>query len=203
MSLRKAKLHFSKDKILNRVINACTILKLPNSGNVFNELVKAIVYQQISYKAADSIYARFVDLLGHEEYTPVHLIKQNHEALRSVGLSNQKAQYVVNIAHFFKENKLSNTKWNTLTDEEITNLLTQIKGVGRWTVQMILIFELHRPDVFPDNDLAIQYAVKELYDLKSEKRQLIREMNEIADAWSPFRSYASLYLWAWRRDNYK
>ena len=81
-------------------------------------------------------------------------------------------------------------------------LLTQIKGVGEWTVQMILIFELGRPDVLPVKDLAIQLVAKELYSLQSEKTKLLREIEAIGEAWRPYRTYASLYLWAWRRDNY-
>lgn len=201
MSLRKVKLHLVKDKTLHKVIATTDLLKLPKSGNVFNELVKAIVYQQISYKAADSIYDRFTEKLGSENYLPDDLIKQKFEDLRSVGLSNQKAGYVQNIARFFKEKQLVDFDWNTMNDEEILDLLTQIKGVGTWTVHMILIFQLNRPDVFPDKDLAIQIVMKELYGITSEKRQLLVDMNKIAHKWSPFRSYASLYLWAWRRDN--
>ena len=105
MSIKAANAHLSKDKILKGVIQTTEILKLPNSGHVFNELVKAIVYQQISYKAADSIYARFVTLLKTEEYLPKHILKFKPDDLRSVGFSRQKAQYVFNIAEFFKENK--------------------------------------------------------------------------------------------------
>ena len=202
MSLRQVKLHLKKDKILNKVIATTDFLKLPKSGNVFNELVKAIIYQQISYKAADSIYARFTGLLGREDYLPDDLIVQKHDELRSAGLSNQKAGYVQNIAHFFKEHQLVDFDWETLDDDSIIELLTKIKGVGTWTAHMILIFQLGRPDVFPDKDLAIQIVMKELYGITSEKRQLLVDMNKIAHNWRPFRSFASLYLWAWRRDNY-
>ncbi|MBT8228633.1 MAG: DNA-3-methyladenine glycosylase 2 family protein [Bacteroidia bacterium] len=177
------------------------MLKLPKSGNVFNELVKAIVYQQISYKAADSIYSRFIELFDSEKYMPAELSKQKFEDLRSAGLSNQKANYVKNIALFFEEHQLINCDWERLSDEEIIDLLTRIKGVGTWTVHMILIFQLCRPDVFPDKDLAIQIVMKKLYRINSEKRQLLVDMNKIAHNWSPYRSFASLYLWSWRRDN--
>ena len=201
MSLKSAKLHLQKDKVFKTLITSTQPLKLPKSGNVFNELVKAIVYQQISYKAADNIYGRLINLLGSEKYLPEDLIKYEADALRLVGLSRQKANYTLNIARFFKENQLVDFDWNSLNDIEIIELLTRIKGVGSWTAHMILIFQLCRPDVFPDKDLAIQNVMKKLYGLKSEKSQLLTEMNKIAHNWRPFRTYASLYLWAWRRDN--
>ncbi|NNF21122.1 MAG: DNA-3-methyladenine glycosylase 2 family protein [Saprospiraceae bacterium] len=201
MSLRKVKNHLKKDIILEKLIASTDMLKLPKSGNVFNELVKAIVYQQISYKAADSIYSRFIELFDSEKYMPAELSKQKFEDLRSAGLSNQKANYVKNIALFFEEHQLINCDWERLSDEEIIDLLTRIKGVGTWTVHMILIFQLCRPDVFPDKDLAIQIVMKKLYRINSEKRQLLVDMNKIAHNWSPYRSFASLYLWSWRRDN--
>jgi len=203
MNSPKARAHLSNDRILQNIMPTTKILKLPNSGNVFNELIKAIVYQQISYKAADSIFDRFLKLIKTENYKPFHVLRCSHEELRSIGFSNQKAAYVINISNFFKENRLYGHDWSKLSDNEIIHLLTQIKGVGSWTAQMILIFELKRKDVFPDGDLAVQLVMKELYELKSEKRQLITDMNEIAENWRPYRTIASLYLWAWRRDNYK
>lgn len=198
--LKQANSQLGKDNILREVIATTAPLNLPKSGQVYNELVKAIVYQQISYKAADSIFNRFIKLTGTEEYLPEHLLKYQHEQLRSVGLSNQKAQYVLNISRFFEEKQLYGTDWALLSDEEILNLLTQIKGVGEWTVQMILIFNLYRQDVFPCKDLAIQLVMKELYGITSEKKALLHEMKKIAEPWKPFRTIASLYLWSWRRD---
>jgi len=198
--LNKANTHLREDSILQQLIDNIKPLKLPNSGNVYNELVKAIVYQQISYKAADSIFNRFVQLVGSEDYKPGQLIKIPHENLRSVGLSNQKSSYVLNISRFFLDNSLYEKNWAKLDDEEIIDLLIQIKGVGLWTVQMILIFNLERQDVFPYKDLAIQLVIKELYGIEKEKKELFEEMNKIADNWRPFRTLASLYLWSWRRD---
>ena len=198
--LKKAKTQLGKDAILSEVLQTTSVLKIPKSGNVYNELVKAIVYQQISYKAADSIFARFVSLIGSEEYVPHELLQIKHEELRGVGFSNQKAQYVLNISDFFQEHDLVQQNWDALSDQEILDLLTQIKGVGEWTVQMILIFNLQRNDVFPYKDLAIQLVMKELYGINKEKKALFVEMLKIADNWSPFRTIASLYLWSWRRD---
>lgn len=138
--------------------------------------------------------------MGTEKYKPGHLVKVKFEDLRSVGFSTQKANYALNIGQFFKKKKLYNFDWSKLSDKDILDLLTQIKGVGSWTVEMILIFQLDRPDVFPVKDLAIQLVMQELYKVESEKSQLIKDLNIIAESWRPFRTYASLYLWAWRRD---
>jgi len=199
--MKKGKSHLFKDPIFKRAMSSITALDLPKSGNVYNELVKNIVYQQISYKAADSIYGRFLKLLGKENYRPALLLKKDHEELRSVGLSNQKANYVKNISEFFQQEKLYKCDWSKLSDTEIVELLTQIKGVGTWTVEMILLFELERPDVFPYKDLAIQQSMQALYGLKLEKRALTDKMQEIAETWKPYRSLATLYLWSWKRAN--
>ena len=199
----KAKKQLSKDPIMKKVVKEVSFLNLDKSGNVFNELVKAIAYQQISYKAADTIYGRFLKLVGGEFFSPDEVLLLDDSELRAVGFSRQKAQYSQNIARFFREKDLFACNWDEYSDQEILDLLTQIKGVGSWTVEMVLIFELQRPDVFPVKDLGIQQAMQGLYKLKSEKRALHKEMEAIAEAWKPYRTIASLYLWAWKRENPK
>lgn len=199
----KAKKQLSKDPIMKKVVKEVSFLNLDKSGNVFNELVKAIAYQQISYKAADTIYGRFLKLVGGEFFSPDEVLLLDDSELRAVGFSRQKAQYSQNIARFFREKDLFTCNWDEYSDQEILDLLTQIKGVGSWTVEMVLIFELQRPDVFPVKDLGIQQAMQGLYKLKSEKRALHKEMEAIAEAWKPHRTIASLYLWAWKRENPK
>lgn len=107
---------------------------------------------------------------------------------------------MLNVAAFFQEKKLIQQDWPTLSDQEIIDLLTQIKGVGKWTVEMVLIFTLHRTDVLPLADLGIQQAFALLYglDLNQRKKALFQEMHEIAEAWSPYRTYACLYLWQFK-----
>ncbi len=201
MENKKAIAHLSKDPLMEKVIKQVSSLKLPKSGNVFNELVKGIAYQQISYKAADTIYGRFVQLIGGDFYSPDELLLLSHEEIRSIGFSRQKASYSLNIAQFFKEKNLYTFDWATLSDSEIIKLLTEIKGVGEWTVQMVLIFELQRPDVFPVKDLGVQQAMQAVYDITEEKRALHKKMEEIATPWQPYRTLASLYLWGWKREN--
>lgn len=198
---KEARHHLSKDVKMRPLIQALQPLDLPPSGNVFNELVKAIVYQQISYKAADSIYSRFVELMGTEKYKPIDLLKIGYEDIRSVGFSGQKTQYVQNIAAFFQENQLYDQEWSALSQGEIQDLLTQIKGVGVWTVQMILMFQLQRPDVFPTGDLGVQQAMMGIYGLTEEKKSLLKKMEELAEKWRPHRTLAALYLWSWKREN--
>lgn len=129
--------------------------------------------------------------------TPQIVAEMELEDLKAVGYSRQKANYIHNIANFALENNFEQLDWDGMSDEDIIKLLTQIKGVGVWTVQMILIFSLNRPDVFPTGDYGIQMAIKRLHQLKEEKSALIRKMNELAEAWTPHRSMVSRYLWLW------
>lgn len=186
---------------MKRVIKDITYLNLQQSGNTFNELVKAIAYQQISYKAADTIYGRFLQLVGGEFFSPDDVLLLEEDELRAVGFSRQKAAYTQNIATFYKERNLFTFDWSTLTDAEIIDVLTQIKGVGEWTVKMMLIFELQREDVFPVKDLGIQQAIMGVYGFRLEKKALHNKMNKIAEQWRPYRTLASLYLWGWKREN--
>lgn len=197
-STASAKRHLNKDPLFKAAMKGIKPIAMTPAGNVFNELVRAIAYQQISYKAAHTIYGRFEQLVG-TDFTPEDLLSRTFEEFREIGFSTQKANYTHNIAEFFKEKKLLYFDWDTLSDKEIMDLLTEIKGVGRWTVQMILMFELHRPDVFPAKDLAIQQSIMEIYGFIAEKKALLQKMEEIAAAWQPHRTLASLYLWGWKR----
>ena len=200
MDLKAATRQLSKDKVFKNLLDTLNFLDLPRSGNVYNELVKNIVYQQIAFKVADVIYGRFVAMFDNAMFKPEEVLAKEFEELKAVGLSKSKTQYVINISQYFIDNNLLDYKWEQLSDDHITKMLTEIKGVGTWTVDMILIFELRRPDVFPVKDAAIQLAVKEIYKLESEKKILINEMYKIAEAWQPYRSVATLYLWAWCRN---
>ena len=191
----------NKDPVLKKALKGLDPLSLPGAGNVFNELVKAIAYQQISYKAADTIYGRFIDLVGAENYTPEDLIAVSFDDMRGIGFSKQKATYSHNIAHYFVEHSLYDCDWRQYSDAEIMKSLTNIKGVGEWTAEMIMLFELQRPDVFPAKDLAIQQSMMALYDFELDKKALLTKMKEIAEAWRPHRSLVTLYLWSWKRAN--
>lgn len=181
-----------------------TMIELPEwpeqQTDVYATLLDSITSQQLSVKAAATIHQRFLDLFEDHYPDPNILIDLSPETLRQVGLSGQKSQYLRNTAAFFLENNLMQYNWKQHTEEEIVQLLTQIKGVGRWTVEMILMFSLHFPDVFPIDDLGIQQAIIKLYEISPDLKgkPLRKTMTEIAEPWRPYRSYASRYLWKWK-----
>jgi DNA-3-methyladenine glycosylase II len=155
--------------------------------------------QQLSTKVAKVIYHRFLDLYDGEEPTPEQIISTPFDKLRGVGLSNSKTQYVLNVAQFAIDHKLTDTKLKKMSDEEIIELLTQIKGVGRWTVEMLLMFTLGREDIFSADDYGIQVAMKKLYKLDDSNKKAFKEkMYKLSKKWAPYRTYACLHLWDWK-----
>jgi len=183
---------------MKQVIASTKIEDINSEGTVYEALSRSIVSQQLSVKAARTIYGRFLALFPNEIPDPDLVLKLDTDTLRSVGLSRQKAGYVQNVARYFKEHKLESFDWEKYTDEEIIELLTPIKGVGRWTVQMILMFNLNRPDVFPIDDLVVKNSMIQLYNVKEEGKQLKVRLTEIAEKWRPYRSIACRYLWNWK-----
>lgn len=188
--------HFRRDTVLYAAINSLdTRVKPALDIDVYHALLGSIVSQQLSTKVVRIIWNRFIDLFTDRYPDAESLLAMEHEALRSIGLSNSKANYVKNVAAFKLDNDMSFDFLQQLSDEEIIDYLTQIKGVGPWTVQMILMFPMDRPDVFPVDDLGIQNAMKRLYGIDLEKKELKHKMHEIAAVWKPYRSLASKYLW--------
>ncbi|HEY8689459.1 MAG TPA: DNA-3-methyladenine glycosylase 2 family protein, partial [Chitinophagaceae bacterium] len=123
------------------------------------------------------------------------------EKFRGIGFSNAKAGYVHNVCKFFVENNITDARLNKMSNEEVIELLTQIKGVGKWTVEMILMFTLGREDVFAVDDLGIQQSITKLYKLDATDKKLMKEkMLQISSKWSPYRTYACRYLWGWKDD---
>jgi len=186
--------YLSKDPLLSKVIDSVSHEFAKPSGTVYEGLLSSICSQQLSVKAAETIHGRFLNLFGGSPQ-PQALLATPVDELRAVGLSYRKASYVHNVAQFFTEKKLQDANWDAYKDEDIIEILTEIKGVGRWTVQMILMFELGRPDVMPLDDLGIQKAMIELYELKTVKKELRHMMEQIAAEWSPYRSTACKLLW--------
>jgi len=195
-NLSKAIQHLSKDKILKNAIDSIILPKRNPSSDVYAGLIRSIVSQQLSVKAADTIHTRFLALFEDKYPHASMLVDMEDSELRSVGLSSQKSKYVKNVAIFFQENDLFNKDWSEETDEQIITLLTKIKGVGKWTVEMILMFVLSREDVFPVLDLGIQQGIMQLYGIKGKKKELHAKMETVAKSWKPYRSIACLYLWA-------
>jgi DNA-3-methyladenine glycosylase II len=192
------KKHLSEsDPKLIPLVEQITLPQL-SSKDVYADLLDSIVSQQLSVKAASTIYNRFLDLFPNRYPNPEWILALEHEQLRAVGLSNQKASYIKNTAQFFIENDLIEKDWNTITDEDIINHLITIKGVGKWTVQMILMFTLQREDIFPIDDLGIQQGMQKLYGLDKSSKTFKKDMENIANSWKPYRSIASRYLWRWK-----
>lgn len=168
------------------------------SPDLFLDLLRSIVGQQLSVKAARTIYERFMGLFPGDSADARQLLTLSDEALRQIGLSRQKIGYVRNVAIFFAGMEADAPPWEVYEDESIIRTLTEIKGVGVWTVQMLLMFSLNRPDVFPVADLGIQTAMRRLYGLHSQGKVLHAEMTAIAESWRPYRSFACYYLWNWK-----
>ena len=166
------------------------------SVDVYYYLLHSIVSQQLSVKVADVIWNRFLDLFPDRHPHEEQVTALSHDMLRSVGLSNSKANYMRNVAEFSQEYGMQFEMLDDWTDVEIIKYLTQIKGVGRWTVQMILMFPMDRPNVFPVDDLGIQTKMKKYYKIELENKELKQKMEEIADQWNPYKTVASKLLWS-------
>lgn len=161
------------------------------SEHLMKELIEAIISQQLSIKAADTIFSRFLKLFKTDKFpTPEQILKIDIEKLRSVGMSYSKANYVKNIVLAFKDKTIAIEKVKKMTDEEVIIELTKIKGVGKWTAEMILIFTLNREDIFSLGDAGLKRAIKNLYNITDEKKIL-----KLSENWKPKRSYACWYLW--------
>ncbi len=191
--------HLSKDKRLNGIITLQEPCILEVRKKVYLRLCASILSQQLSTKVAKVLYQRFLDLFNGKEPTPQQILNTPATVFRSLGFSNAKASYVHNVARFFVENKITDSSLYKMSDEEVLALLTQIKGVGRWTVEMILMFTLGREDVFAMDDLGLKQGVIKLYKIKETDPKLLREkIQKITLKWSPYRTYASRYLWGWK-----
>lgn len=186
------------DPVMKEVIRFTGKLEEVGHKDLFTSLLRSIVGQQLSGKAADTIWSRFIALFPRKKPTADALLAIDIELLRGAGLSYQKAGYLKNIALFSKEQTLDYRKLHTKTDEELIDYLTSIKGVGKWTVEMILIFTLNRQDVFPLDDLGIQQAMAKLFKLRKTGKELKKEMLKRSAVWAPYRSLATRHLWNWK-----
>mgnify|MGYP001170176367 CR=1 FL=1 len=184
------------DPILDSVTKTIELPSLKKSEDIYLDLLETIISQQLSGNIAKIIFNRFLELFENGYPDAEILAQMKDEKLRSAGLSNAKAQYVKNLATFAISNDITIKHLDHLSDEEIIDLLTKVKGVGKWSVEMILIFSLQRPDIFPYDDLVIKKSMVDLYKIKKEGKELILKMNSIANKWRPNRTLASRYLWA-------
>lgn len=191
--------HLSKDKKLKKLLDSAEPHQLKKRKNICNYLCASIMSQQLSTKVADVIYKRFIALYDGKEPKPQQILDTPFEQLRGIGLSNAKVNYVKNVAQFELEKGMDAKKLAKMSNEEVIAYLTEIKGVGRWTVEMLLMFALGREDVFAVDDLGIQNAMIKLYKLdNSDKKQLREQMLKHSAKWSPYRTYACVHLWRWK-----
>jgi DNA-3-methyladenine glycosylase II len=164
--------------------------------DLYLSLLRAIVSQQISTKAAAAIWQRFQSLFPPEGYPePREVLLMDEDTMRSAGLSRQKVGYLKAIAEYNERGLLDYEHLTSLSEEAFTQHLTAIRGVGRWTAQMLQMFALDQPDVFSEGDLGVQNAMRRLYGLEETGRALQKRMLLIAESWRPYRSLACKYLW--------
>ena len=181
----------ARDRVLAKLIAEFPGLHATRRGDPFTTLARAIVGQQISVKAAQSVWNKLV--VAVPEMHPEVVRGHDADALRACGLSRGKVIYLHDLAHHFAEGKLSVARWEHMSNEELIMELTQVRGIGRWTAEMFLIFYMMRPDVLPLDDIGLQNAVSRLYykGKPRTRQQLIR----FAKRWEPWRSVATWYMW--------
>ncbi len=185
--------HLSQqDAVLAELITTYPDSILTGRGDAFFTLARAIVGQQISVKAADSIWARFEAQLGSVH--PHTILDSHHDDLRAVGLSGQKVTYLNEIATHAANGRLNVEDWHSWDDEAVIKELVKIKGIGRWTAEMFLIFNMLRPDVFPLSDLGLKLAMHKHYN-GGEKPESDAFYSDISQNWGPYRTVATWYLW--------
>ena len=191
--------HLSKDKKLKKLLETATPHKLVKRKNIYIYLCASIMSQQLSTKVADVIYKRFIELFDGKEPSAQQIADMPFEKLRAIGLSNAKVSYVKNVAQFELDFGMDAKKLAKMDNEAVIAYLTVIKGVGRWTVEMLLMFALGREDVFAIDDLGIQNAMIGLYKLdRADKKKFRDDMLKISTKWSPYRTYACVHLWRWK-----
>jgi DNA-3-methyladenine glycosylase II len=191
--MRKAINHLKKsDPVMRGIIERVGACRMEYGEPTFHSLAEAIVYQQLNGKAAVTIFKRFTDAAG-EPVTPQGVLNLTKQQLRAVGLSKQKSSYLRDLAAKTESGLLNFEKLQGMEEADVIEHLTQVKGVGVWTAHMFLMFTMRRPDVLPTGDYGIQVAIKKYY--RKRKLPKPKDMEKIAQAWSPYRSIACWYLW--------
>lgn len=190
--------HLKKDRKMARLLlEANHVIKKRKNTPV--RLMASIISQQLSTKVAAIIFGRFIALFEGKEPSCEQVLQCTNDQLRSIGLSQSKVNYIQNVAQFFLDHKISDKQLYSMEPAAIVELLTQIKGVGKWTVEMLMLFSLGQEDVFAVDDLGIQQAMIRLYKIEYEtKKELQSKMLAISTKWSPYKSYACLHLWQWK-----
>ncbi len=190
--------HLQKDKKLASILGS-EIHELKCRKNIPIRLMASIMSQQLSTKVSAVIFKRFLEIYNGKEPKPQQVLDTPFEILRAIGLSNNKVGYIKNVAAFCIDHAINDKKLAKMDNDSIIDLLVQIKGVGQWTVEMLLMFSLEREDVFAVDDLGIQQAICKLYKLDAtDKKMLKAKMLRLSSKWSPYRTYACIHLWKWK-----
>lgn len=195
MNFKKALIELSiSDPRIGSLINEYGPPKFNLITNYYESLVRSIVYQQLSIRAAGTIYERLINLFKSTKFpNPEEVLAISPTALRSVGLSNQKVNYIRDLSEKWYQGQLDLSNIDSMTDEQISKELIKVKGIGQWTADMFLMFTLLRPDVFPYGDLAIQKGFKIFNNM--DRLPTLQEMEIKAEQWRPYRTIAAWYLW--------
>ena len=180
-----------RDPVMGNIMRAHPKIFLARRGEPFLTLARAIVGQQISVKAAQSVWDRLVACVG--EVTPRSVLLKERPVLRACGLSDRKTEYIADLAQHFADGSIHVHRWPQMSDEEIIAELVQVRGIGRWTAEMFLIFNLLRPDVFPLDDLGLQKGIRVTYF--RGRKVALSTMRRLGESWRPWRSVATWYLW--------
>lgn len=191
--MRAALQHLKKDPVLAAIIRRQGKFAMDYGEPVFENLVRSIVYQQLSGRVASVIYGRLKAALSEGPVTPAGILKLRPERMRKLGLSRQKTVYIRELAKHTKKGSVVFENLPEMDDATVIEHLTQVKGIGVWTAHMFLIFSLRRPDVLPTGDLGIRMAMQKAWNLSELPKP--QEMEKIAAAWRPWCSVASWYLW--------
>jgi DNA-3-methyladenine glycosylase II len=180
-----------RDPVLGAIMRAHPKVFMARRGEPFLTLTRAICGQQISVKAAQSVWERVCICVG--TVTPASVLAKKRPLLRACGLSDRKVEYIADLAQHFAEGKIHVHRWPEMSDEEIIVELTEVRGIGRWTAEMFLMFNLLRPDVFPLGDLGLQKALQ--VSFHGGRRISLKTMQIRGESWRPWRSVATWYLW--------
>ncbi|HEU5462460.1 MAG TPA: DNA-3-methyladenine glycosylase [Nitrososphaeraceae archaeon] len=181
------------DSNIEKIIKIVGKYSIKIRNDPFQSLIESIIYQQLAGKAANAIYNRFLNYYDNKQVTPARILNSPNDNLKKVGLSNRKIDYLKDLASHVYDGRINLEEFPTMNDEEIINKLVNVKGIGRWTSEMFLIFSLGRQDVLPVTDLGVRKAIYKVYSLSELPKP--DTMMEIAEPWRPYRSIATWYLW--------
>lgn len=184
--------HLSLDPVMKKLIKIFGSLPSHKSKSIFEDIVESIISQQLSVKVSDTIYKRFLSLFGGKFPDPDTIIQMPDEKIRECGVSFSKIKYIKGIAEAVIEKSFEPEKLASLSDDIVLEKLVELKGIGPWTAEMLLIFTLQRPDVFSMGDIGLRNTIAKLYKVN---RDDLKKIKKISDQWRPYRSLACRYLW--------